>query len=155
MRIDVVPHEQGITMKLNHPKRTDRCSAVIAVAVLLVSAAIAQGADLYTLTGTATATGQTVTATGSNFLDLLQNASTASDQFQVLKGQDATYTLNYAGQTDVIKMTRNSSGTTATITIPSTGQSKTFTGATDNDVRKQIADYLRKNTDDAMGKLNK
>jgi hypothetical protein len=124
------------------------------LAFVVFSAGIASASDLYTLTGTSTSTGQSVTATGTNFVDLLRNASTASAEFQALKGQAATYTLN-RGSTTIIKMTRDATGTTATITVPSTGQSKTFTGATDSDVRKQVGDYLKQDVDGVMSRLNK
>lgn len=140
-------------MRSSHSNRlASLCS--FALGFLFVLAHLASASDLYTLTGTATSTGQSVTATGSNFVDLLRNASNSSAEFQTLKGQPATYTLN-RGSTTIIKMTRDASGTTATLTIPSTGQSKTFTGASDSDVRQQVGDYLKKNVDDAIGRLNK
>jgi hypothetical protein len=126
---------------------------IVALALLLLSTTILRASDLYTLTGTSTSTGQSITATGTNFVDLLKNASNSSAEFQTLKGQPATYALN-RGSTTIIKMTRDSAGTTAIITIPSTGHSKTFTGASDSDVRKQVSDYLKQNTDNAIGKLN-
>lgn len=139
-------------MKPSRPPTSN--GRIVAFSLVFIAASIAHAADLYTLTGTSTSTGQSVTATGSNFVDLLKNASNSSDQFQTLKGQPATYTLN-RGSTTIIKMTRDSNGTTATITIPSTGQSKTFTGSSESDVRNQIADYLKKDVDHAVENLNK
>lgn len=132
-----------------------RLIAAVALALLLTCDGAALGSDLYTLTAMSTSGPPvTVTASGSNLLNLVQNAVSAKAEFQALKGQDATYALSYAGQKDVITMTRNAAGTSATLTIPSTGFSKTFTGTNAEAIRGSISEFLRTNAEDAIGRLN-
>lgn len=51
-------------------------------------------------------------------------------------------------------LTRNDAGTQATLTIPSTGFSHTFTAGSAEELRHQVSDYLKTNADNAIGKLN-
>ena len=126
----------------------------IAVLCILASAGIVSASDLYTLTATTTS-GPPITASvsGSSFLKLVQNAVSSKSEFQSFQGRDVLYTLSYAGKT-AMTISRNAAGTTGTVTIPSTGYSKTFTGANAEDLRQQVSHALRNNVDNALGRLN-
>ena len=127
---------------------------IAAVALLSTFCSVATGGDLYTMTGSRTlAPSVTATASGSSFIDLVRNASDSSAQFSALKGHDATYTLTSAGNT-VMTLTRNAAGTRATLSIPSTGFSHTFSAARASALSHLISDYLRRDTDGVVSNLN-
>ena len=111
--------------------------------VLSLLAGIARGEDPFTLT--ASGGGTNVSASSNNLVDLAGNLIDRQDQFLALNGKSLNGILRYGGVTDAVLFSENASGTSATITIPSTGFSKTFNAANEGDLRDQIEDFFKKN----------
>ena len=85
-----------------------------------------------------------VSVSGSSMIDLVQNLVESEDEFAGFSGQGFSASLNYGRINDAIQVTRNAAGTSATVTIPSTGFSRTFTGADEDEVYEEIEDFLLK-----------
>jgi hypothetical protein len=84
------------------------------------------------------------TATGSNVINLVENLIESQADFAAFQNQSFDASLDYGRISNAIQFQRNAAGTSATLTIPSTGFSRTFTGTSDADLRKQIYDFLIK-----------
>ena len=120
--------------------------AATALLIWLCCASPALGQeDPFSLTAqTTTGTPQTITESGSSVIDLVQNLIETQDQFAGFQGQAFTASLDYGGVPDAIQFSRNAAGTSATVTIPSTGFSRTFTGSNEQEVLDEIEDFLLK-----------
>ena len=115
--------------------------AAAATLLLICSPALAQ--DPFAINAQTTSGPPTqVTATGSSMVDLVENLIESQQQFSNFQNQAFTASLDYGRVSDAIQFQRNAAGTSATVTIPSTGFSRTFTGADEAAVRKQIEDFL-------------
>lgn len=108
--------------------------------VVLAPAALVRAAEPFTLT--ATGGGTTVVANGKDLVDLAGNLIDAEAQFAPLADENVSGNLRYGELNDALLFSRNASGTSATITIPSTGFSRTFTGANEDEVEDQIRDFF-------------
>ena len=112
---------------------------------LAALAAAARAADPFVLNAqTTSGPPATVTASGSNIADLVQDLVETSGQFGAFDGQAFRAALDYGGIRQAIRFEQNASGTSSTVSIPSTGFSRTFTGSNEADVRRQIEDFLLK-----------
>src|SRR3954447_23779708 len=85
-----------------------------------------------------------VTVSGSTVVGLVEDVIKSKNQFVPLQGQSVNASLTYGGVNNAIQFQRNAAGTSATLTIPSTGFTRTFTGATSGEVNTQIRDFLIK-----------
>lgn len=119
-------------------------SLVVGTALFMAIAAVpvtAQARDLFVVSVTA---GPAVPDVGSNkVLDLVDQLVNNSGQFAPLAGSAYTAGLNYAGVPNAITFSGNAAGTAATLTIPSTGFSRLFSGANRRDVENQIEHFLK------------
>src|SRR5436190_3023459 len=95
--------------------------------VITLIAANVRAADPFSLSESGG--GNTVTANGNNLVDLAGNLIDAKDQFATLNNQNVSANLRYGGLNNAVLLSRNAAGTNATLTIPSTGFSRTFTAA--------------------------
>src|SRR3954471_3460155 len=99
------------------------CALLITLTAMNVHAA-----DPFSLT--ASGSSSTITANGNNLVDLAGNLIDSKDQFATLNNQNVSGALRYGGLNNAVLFSRNAAGTSATLTIPSTGFSRTFTAAT-------------------------
>src|SRR5688572_17143762 len=115
---------------------------ILAVSALLLAliATHAVAAEPFSLT--ASGGGTTVTATGDNLVDLAGNLIDAEDQFAALENENISGSLRYGGLNDAVLFSRNAAGTSATLTIPSTGFSRTFTAANEDELEDEITDFF-------------
>jgi hypothetical protein len=126
-----------------------------AVLVIAVASPVALGGSFLTLTASTTSgPPMTVTASGSDLTSLVQNAISQKQQFAALAGNNVTASLTYGAVPHVITLTRNAAGTSATISIPSIGVSKTFTGANAQALSQSVHTYVRSQSNGAISKLN-
>jgi hypothetical protein len=117
-------------------------TALVSLAVLTPAA---RGADPFVLTAqTTSGPPASVTASGSSLPNLVDDLVQTQNQFGAFQGQAFRAGLDYGSIKQAIRFEQNAAGTSATVSIPSTGFSKTFTGSTDRDVRNQIRDFLLK-----------
>src|SRR5437870_5831209 len=84
----------------------------------------ARADDLFTIN--ASGGGTNVTASSNNVIDLVGNLIKTENEFASLSNRNSSSSLRYAGVDNAVLVSRNASGTAATITIPSTGFTKTF-----------------------------
>ena len=111
----------------------------------LLAPAIARAQDPFSLSGqTTSGPPASVTATGSSMVDLVQNLIKAQGDFAAVQNQSFNAGLNYGGISNAIQFQANSTGTSATLSIPSTGFTRTFTGSSRQAVLDQIRDFLIK-----------
>ena len=111
--------------------------------VLLLLAAPARGQAPFVVNAQTTTGAPTqATVSGSSIIDLVENLIESQGQFANFQNQGFDASLNYGAITDAIQFQRNAAGTSATVTIPSTGFSRTFTGGNETEVREQIEDFL-------------
>lgn len=110
----------------------------------LLLPALARADDLFQLTARSAAGNQQATASGSSVLDLASDLIKAQSEFEPLDNQAFNATLRYGRIRDAIQFQRNAAGTSATLSIPSTGFSRTFTGATERQVLDKVEDFLLK-----------
>jgi hypothetical protein len=123
----------------------------VAVAIALAAAASfvvappTLAADPFVLTAeTTSGTPSSVTASGHSLPDLVSNLITTRSEFASFDGAAFRASLDYAGVRNAIRFQQNAAGTSATVTIPSTGFSRTFTGSSETEVRDKIRDFLLK-----------
>ncbi|MGD0542476.1 MAG: hypothetical protein ABSB33_13265, partial [Tepidisphaeraceae bacterium] len=96
---------------------------------------------------TATGGGNTVTVGGSNLINLTDNLINEESTFASLAGTNLTGTLSYGGIPNALVFTENAAQTSATITIPITGFTKTFVGTSSSNLQSQIKDFLMKDAE--------
>src|SRR5438874_1780477 len=109
--------------------RTHRC---IGLLVVLGSSGLVHAGDPFTLT--AAGGGSNVTVSANDVVKLAGDLIGAENQFAALNGKSITGNLRYGSLDNAVLFTRNAAGTSATVTIPSTGFSKTFTAANEHDL---------------------
>jgi hypothetical protein len=126
------------------------CCIVLIAAMEWTSAA--RGQDYFSLSATGGG-GATVTATGGNVISLANNLINQQQQFAAIAGQGFTASLNYGGVSNAVVFTENSAQTSATLSIPSTGFSKTFTGASSSALQTQIENFLESDGESAYSQL--
>ena len=117
-----------------------RVLAVSALLLALLATAFAHAAEPFSLT--ASGGGTTITATGDNVVDLAGNLIDAEKQFAALENENVTGSLRYGGLNNAVLFTRNAAGTNATLTIPSTGFSRTFSAANEDELEDEIRDFF-------------
>jgi len=116
-----------------------------AAALLSVSRRAALAQSPFTITGqTTTGTPTQATVSGSSVVDLVDHLIESQQDFSSFQNQAFNASLNYGAVPNAIQFQRNAAGTSATVTIPSTGFTRTFTGTSEADVRKKIEDFLVK-----------
>lgn len=129
---------------------------VLLPASFVLAAVPARGGDFFGLSAVTTSgTPQTITTTGSSLIDLADNLIKTQSQFLPLIGKDFTASLTYGGVPNSLLFSENAAGTSATLNIPATGFSRTFTGNNRNDVEKQIEDFIKKNGATEYGRFLK
>src|SRR5438552_2117012 len=117
----------------------------------VVIAAIAHAEDPFTLT--ASGGGNNVSASSNNVVDLAGDLIDRKNDFLALNGTSLNGSLRYGELNNAVLFSENAAGTSATITIPSTGFSKTFNAANQGALRDQIEDFFKKNGADAYAKF--
>src|SRR5688572_6235025 len=117
------------------------------VALLAVPLHTSRSAEPFTLT--ATGRGHTASAGGDNIVDLGENLIDSNEEFATLEDDDLSASLRYGGLSDAVLFTRNAAGTSATLTIPSTGFTRTFTAANEDELEDQIVDFFEQEGADA------
>lgn len=124
------------------PNRSLCVAATVAVVVAPIGVC---AADPFVLTAeTTTGEPTSVTASGSSLPDLVDDLITREDEFGQFEGQGFSAALSYGRVREAIRFQQNAAGTSATVTIPSTGFSRTFTGSNEGEVREEIRDFLLK-----------
>ena len=113
--------------------------------------------DLFSINAVTTDGGPALNQTvgSSSVLDLIKNAVDAQNNFAPFAGRGYSASLQYAGVANAMSFNINSAGTSATLQIPSTGFSKTFTGTSRDDVNSQITDFLKKDGESEYQKFLK
>jgi hypothetical protein len=134
-----------------------RPRALLAIVLTLTLSNQTFGDDLFSLT--ASGGGTTVTGAGSDVVDLAGDVIDSDNAFRALAGRSISGSLRYGGVNDAVLFSRNAAGTSATLTIPSTGFSKTFTAANEDDLEDQITDFFKDEGADAyadfLAEINK
>jgi hypothetical protein len=113
-------------------------------AALTLCGGIARAGDPFSLD--ATGSSSSVNVAGNSLPKLTTNLIESKGQFASLSGQTVSASLNYGGVDNAIQLTRNASGTTATLTIPSTGFTKTYNTSSAEETQKQINHDLKQGT---------
>src|SRR5437867_1096383 len=85
-----------------------------------------------------------VTVTGSSLADLVSKAIKSENGFFAFADRDRTATFKYAGVENAIQITINAGETSATLEVPITGFAKTFSGASSDELKNQVVDFLKK-----------
>lgn len=119
-------------------------TAGIAIGLTIIAATSAVRADdLFTLSADSN-TGPTVSATasGSSVIDLVEDLIDSEQEFESLEDQGFDASLRYGSIDNAVLVSRNADSTSATLTIPSTGYTKTFTADNAEDLEDQIVDFL-------------
>ena len=116
-----------------------------AVAALVATTSTVRADDPFVLTAeTTTGSPIAITASGSSLPDLVDDLVSRENEFGAFEGEAFTASLDYGRVREAIRFQQNATGTSATVTIPSTGFSRTFTGDNEREVRDQIRDFLLK-----------
>ncbi|HEX8911484.1 MAG TPA: hypothetical protein VF796_03920 [Humisphaera sp.] len=90
---------------------------------------------------------------GSSLGDLANNLVKTQGQFSTLGNTPFDASVRYGGLNDAVLYSQNATGTQATVTIPTTGFSRTFTAANQSDLRDQIRDFLRTDGSDEYARF--
>ncbi|MDP9175296.1 MAG: hypothetical protein M3O30_15740 [Planctomycetota bacterium] len=109
---------------------------------LNVASRAAFGDSFFNLSATGM-NGTTASANGSNILNLTDNLINHQQAFAPLLGQNFTGTVRYGGIPNALVFSENAAQTQATLTIPSTGFTKTFNGTNSADLQKQVRDFIK------------
>jgi hypothetical protein len=118
-----------------------RAATLFVFATIAICAPAAHAGDFFNLTASGTST--TVSTNGSNLFNLTDNLINEQGPYASLAGQNVNGSLRFGPQSGAILFSENAIGTSATLTIPSTGFTKTFTGANPSDLQSQIHDFLK------------
>lgn len=121
-----------------------------AMSILCASCAVvtlAKAEDPFTLT--ARSGPLTASASGNNAVDLVSDLIQSEAEFAPLSSSSITGSLRYGELEDAVLFSRNSSGTSATLSIPSTGFTRTFDAANEDELEDQIEDFFKKDGADA------
>jgi hypothetical protein len=134
--------------------RGSRSVIAFAVAVLTIAIDGARADDPFAFTArTTSGTPQTIRVSGSSLPDLAEDLVRTQSQFLALQGQAFDASLRYGGLSNAVRYSQNAAGTSATLAIPSTGFSRTFTAANEEDLRDQIEDFLREDGADEYARF--
>ena len=143
---------------LNNSHRAARPASIFICALLCISGVTrAVAGDLFTINAVTTDGGPSLNQTvgSSSVLDLVQNAVDAQNSFAPFAGRGYSASLQYAGVANAMSFNIKSAGTSATLQIPSTGFSKTFTGTSRDDVNSQITAFLKTDGESEYAKFLK
>lgn len=97
----------------------------------------------------------TVTAGGSNLSDFVSSLINTNGQFSALNGRAYTASSTFLGVPNAVTFNTNATGTAVTYGLTPIGFSRTFTGASKQDVDDQIDDFFRKNGADTIARFLK
>ena len=88
---------------------------------------------------------------GNNFIDLVDDMLSQSGNFADL-ATTPNYTLevDYLGVARAFRFDAQATGTTVTLTIPSTGFSRVFVGSSADDIQDQLEDFLKEDGANAL-----
>jgi hypothetical protein len=109
---------------------------------LLAVSVMAAGVDASPFGLTVNGTTDNISTRANSLPDLVDNLINAQGQFRAFDGQAFNANLTYGGVRNAMNFNANAAGTSATLTIPSTGFQRTFTGANRAEVQDQIEDFL-------------
>jgi hypothetical protein len=130
----------------NNSHRVARLASIFICSLLCIAGATQVVAgDLFNMSAATTDGGPSLnqTAGSSSVLNLVQSAVDAQGDFASFNGRGYNASLQYAGVANAMTFSMNNSGTSATLQIPSTGFSKTFTGTSRDDLNSQITSFLK------------
>jgi len=123
----------------------------LCVLLTMLTAMNVHAADPFSLTASGSAS--TVTANGNNLIDLAGNLIDAKEQFASLNNQNVSGSLRYGGLNNAVLFSRNAAGNSATLTIPSTGFTRTFTATSQAQLEDQVVDFFKQDGADAYAKF--
>src|SRR3954465_7500211 len=116
-------------MGLNEKHRCRTLAAFVAIFPGLWGGSVALAEDFFTLTATP-AGGTTVSANGGNLRNLMDDMIHAQGAFTSLAGNAYTANLTYGNRNSAFVMNGSADGKTLTLSIPTSGFSKTFVAGT-------------------------
>ncbi len=124
-------------------------SGILSLAMLAAcTGVVARANDPFLLTArTESGVPTSVSASGSSVVDLVDDLVNTRSDFVLVAGRPFAASLQYGKIEDAVLFQQNGSGTAATLTIPSTGFTRTFTGSDADDVYDQIREFLVKEGD--------
>lgn len=135
-------------MKFSRPGPVSILTRVssVAASVLFVFSGVGSAGDLISV-----AVDGVERASGSSFIDLVEDALSQEGAFQDLGAQpNYEIAVDYLGISRAIVIDATSNGSEVTFSIPSIGFSKVFTGADADDVESQIEDFFEQNGADTL-----
>lgn len=95
----------------------------------------------------------TASATGNNAVDLVSDLIQSEAEFAPLFSTSFNASLRYGELDDAVLFTRNAAGTSATLSIPSTGFTRTFNAANEDELEEQIEDFFREDGADEYARF--
>ena len=98
---------------------------------------------------TAEGFGITATGSGNDVTGLVTDLIDSEKEFSGLEDTAFSASLRYGELDDAVLITRNAAGTSATLTIPSTGFTRTFNAANQDELEDQIEDFFKEEGADA------
>ena len=125
--------------------------AVFVAGLVLTASGMARAGDPLSLS--ATGSSSTINVSGNNVRDLAGDLIEQRGKFASLSGQAVNATLKYGKLENALQLTRNAAGTSATVTIPSTGFTKTYNAANSAQLRSQINEDLKQGGLDTYSKF--
>src|SRR5690349_2208399 len=118
--------------------RTLSFSRAVSLLLVLYTTCWCGAKDLFVVTAhTTSGPPQTLTVSGNNLPDLVNNLIKNQQEFVPLENRNIAATLRYAGINNAVSITKNSANTSASVDIPSIGLHKTFSAANEDDLKNQ------------------
>lgn len=119
---------------------------IAGLVALLGIVSISRAGDPFTVSvQTTSGTPMSNSVSGATLPDLISNVVNAQNEFSGYSNRDISASVKYGGLNNAIEVSKNAAGTSATLTIPSIGFTKTFTGTSSSDLKDQIINYGKKN----------
>ncbi|HZK80178.1 MAG TPA: hypothetical protein VFC46_03905 [Humisphaera sp.] len=113
--------------------------------LIAIATASAPAGDPFLISANTTSgTPETVNASGSSLPNLVGNFVKGQSQFSSFQNRDASASLTYGGLGNAVIVSKNASNTSATLTLPTIGFTKVFTGANEGDLEKQIRHFAER-----------
>ncbi|HWE00823.1 MAG TPA: hypothetical protein VG326_00335, partial [Tepidisphaeraceae bacterium] len=126
----------------------------LAFFVGLAGASLVRAGDPFMISANSTSGApETINASGNSLPNLVSHFITGQSQFTSLKNRDSSASLTYGGLSSAVLISKNASNTSATLSLPTIGFTKVFTGTNPGDLEAQIRKFAEKNGANIYGEF--
>ena len=125
---------------------------IFSTLVVTIAFITTANADPFLITAkTTSGTPESTATSGSNLPNLVSNLVNGTSQFSTYSNRDFSAAVKYGSESNAILLSKNAANTSAIVSIPSIGFSKTFTGTSAGSLESQIENFAKKDGAEIYG----